>query len=425
MIARRDPVTSRAPVISTALVRRAVLEEGFSLCGIARARVLSERSDCLQRYFDAGFEGEMRWLRRGWERRLDPSFIVPGARTVIVCAVNHKNEAWDQCAEPPLMANVVPRRPQGDVGALASTPRIASYIYARDYHVSVGEMLRGVIARVAAGSGSATGFRMRGVCDTAPILEKAWAVEAGLGWIGKNSLLITPQFGSFVSLGLLVTDAECDFYDSNGMFTTDSVAASPTFHYSPSTLHAQLHPLLSTHHSGCGSCTRCIDACPNGAIVAPRVIDARRCNAYLTLECSVGGGEIGEQHTCGGHVSVGRASEASRMHRALSEMPSTPLPQAAGKMQKHKRPPLAACSSPPNQLHTWIAGCDVCQSVCPHNRHTPLYSNPRFAPLMSAPMPATFWRELTRERFDEMLSGTVLARRGFEALATRIRQVLD
>ena len=127
-------------------------------------------------------------------------------------------------------------------------------------------------------------------------LEKAWAVEAGLGWTGGNSLLITPEHGSFVLLGLLVLDAECDEYDV---------------------------PLKKSCPYGC---TRCLDACPAGAIVAPKIIDAGKCVARVTLE---------------------------------------------------KNPP------PDMRTYNWIAGCDACQSVCPYNQNTPLATDPRFATLGS------------------------------------------
>lgn len=310
------------------------------MCGAVPARVLEERREGLERWFEQGFEGEMSWLRRAWERRLDPSFIVPDARTVIVCAVNHKNEAWNQQVEP----------------------RIASYIYAPDYHVSVREMLVSLASRL--------GIRARAVCDTAPVLEKAWAVEAGLGWIGKNTLLITPEYGSFVSLGLLVTSEELGIEREEGVIASHEAtkqsgkaqsgllrACGDRNDAPPSTLHT------------CGSCRRCIDACPTGALVAPHILDARRCIAYQTLE----------------ELEV-RSEELGVKHRQLL---------TGGK---------------------WLAGCDECQRACPHNQLTPLYSNPRFAPVIPAPAPAEFWHNLTRGQFDALLSRTVLARRGYDRL---------
>lgn len=258
---------------------------GFSLCGVARARVLSEREEALREWLDMGHDGGMRYMQRVPERRLDPSALVEGARTVVVCAVNYKNGAWNQTA----------------------SPRIASYAYAPDYHDTIKGMLGEMLVALP------TPIHGRAFCDTAPILEKAWAVEAGLGWIGKNSLLVTPDYGSFVLLGVLVLDAECDVYDT---------------------------PLAEGGGEGrtvgCGSCTRCIDACPNGAIVAPRVIDTRRCISRLTLER-------------GAEKFQGGTDES----------------------QKHTR--------------VWLAGCDECQSCCPRNFATPLFTNEKFTPVVAAP----------------------------------------
>lgn len=293
-------------LLSSEKIRKTALEAGFSLCGIARAEALDDHAAPLQRWLDEGMDGGMEYMSREPWKRLDPAALVEGARTVVVCAVNFKNAAWDQTAEP----------------------RIASYAYARDYHTTIKSMLREMLGHIPGAHG-------RAFCDTAPILEKAWAVRAGLGRAGKNSLLITPQYGSFVLLGLLVLDAECDAYDEP--FERDM----------------------------CGGCTRCIDACPAGAIVAPRIIDARRCIARLTLE---------------------RPS-------ALD-----------GTAQETKR------------RYPWIAGCDACQSCCPHNMRTPLSEDPRWAPVITAPAPGEFWRTLTEEKFNEIFSATPLSRRGYKAI---------
>jgi epoxyqueuosine reductase len=286
-------------LISSEKIRSAALAEGFSLCGIARAEVLSEHGESLRRWLDEGMDGGLEYMRRAPAKRLDPAALVEGARSVVVCAVNYKNAAWNQ----------------------SETPRIASYAYARDYHTTIKTMLHNVMARFPEARG-------RAFCDTAPILEKAWAVRAGLGWVGKNSLLVTPDYGSFVLLGLLVLDGECDAYDT-------------------------------PRADGCGTCTRCIDACPNAAITAPHIIDARRCIARITLEKD-----------------------------SAKDVPT----------------------------HGWSAGCDACQSCCPYNRNTPLSDDPRWAPVIPAPAPGTFWRTLTEEQFDTLLAETPLARRGYASL---------
>ncbi len=290
-------------MLSAEKIHGVALAEGFSLCGIARAEVLSEHEGPLLRWLAGGLDGGLEYMRREPAKRLDPRMLVDGARTIVACAVNYKNAAWNQ----------------------TETPRIASYAYARDYHTTIRKMLHNVMAQFPEARG-------RAFCDTAPILEKAWAARAGLGWIGKNTLIVTPEYGSFVLLGLLVLDDECDAYDN---------------------------PVAD----GCGTCTRCIDACPNQAIAVPRTLDASRCIARSTLERRPG-----------------------------------------NENQKH--------------AHGWIAGCDECQSCCPYNRDTPLSDDPRWAPVVPAPAPGDFWRNLTREQFDTLLSETPLARRGYDELTT-------
>lgn len=257
----------------------------------------------------------MEYMRRNREKRLDPGTLVEGAQTVIVCAVNYKNPAWEQAGR---------------------TMKIASYSYAPDYHTLIKGMLGTMFEGLAA---EYPGVRGRSFCDTAPVLEKAWAVEAGLGWMGKNSLLITPQYGSFVLLGELVIDAECDVYD---------------------------RPYAG---DGCGSCTRCIDICPGGAIRSPRVVDTGRCIARLLNE---------------------------RMAEGMAILPET-------------------------ILHGWLQGCDECQSCCPHNHKTPFYANPAFAPVIDPALTTPeFWSALSESEFHRIFGGTPLARTGFEVIKSRV-----
>lgn len=302
--------------VSSEFIRRTAFDAGFSLCGIARCRPLAERSGALESWLDGGLHSGMEYMERNREKRLDPGLLVEGARTVVVCAVNYKNTAWNQTAE-------------------GRSPKIASYSYAPDYHTLIKQMLARMLERIAA---EYPGVGGRCFSDTAPVLEKSWASEAGLGWTGRNSLLITPQYGSFVLLGELMLNAECDSYDEP--YAKD----------------------------GCGSCTRCMDACPNGAIVSPRVIDTGRCIARLTNERMPEGVEI-----------------------------------------------------PSGMLHGWLSGCDECQSCCPYNQKTPLFSNPSFAPVVNpAATTPQFWRSLTGAGFLRIFGSTPLKRTGYEAIKSRI-----
>lgn len=298
--------------LSSEFIRETAFDAGFSLCGMARSRRLSERADAFDRWLEAGMDSGMEYMRRNRDKRVDPTLLVEGSRTVVVCAVNYKNRAWDQTGR---------------------TPKIASYAYAPDYHTTIKQMLAVMLARI---NERYPGVSGRCFSDTAPLFEKSWAAEAGLGWIGKNSLLVTPRFGSFVLLGELVLDAECDHYDE---------------------------PYVE---DGCGGCRRCMETCPNGAITAARVLDTGRCIARLTNE---------------------RMSEIA----------------------------------PVGLLHGWLAGCDECQSCCPYNRSTPMFTNPDFTPVINpADTTPEFWRSLTEDDFLRIFGKTPLKRTGFRAIKSRL-----
>lgn len=213
-------------------IHRLALDEGFSLCGIARARVLNEHKQRLDRWVEKGYHGGLDYVKDRTAILPDPYALVENAKTIVVCAVHYKNEAWDQTAR----------------GVI---PKIASYSYARDYHKTLRKMLANVFKKLKESYPQLNG---RYFTDAVPMLEKAWAVEAGLGWIGRNSLLITPRYGSFILLGELILDMECDIYD------------------------------MPFEGERCGNCSMCVESCPTGAIMSGRVIDASRCISRLTVE---------------------------------------------------------------------------------------------------------------------------------------------
>lgn len=206
-------------------------EVGFDLCGIARCRSFQQDRAFLEGWIEQGFASSLDYLKRGIERRADANALVEGARSVIVCAISYKN----------LVSEGYP---------CDHNAKVASYACAADYHTSIKQMLFELCRRLKELSPD---FEARCFVDSAPIFEKRYAVEAGLGWIGRQSLLITPEYGSFVLLGEIVTTAECDNYDS---------------------------PLEGV---GCGECRRCVEACPNGA-VKERHIDTSRCISCATIE---------------------------------------------------------------------------------------------------------------------------------------------
>lgn len=207
-------------------------EVGFSLCGVAKCRPLSTSQRRFERWIDNGCGDGLDYLHRNIDKRFDPAQLVEGAKSVIVCAVNYRNAITNGYAPD-------------------ARGKVASYACTTDYHHSIKAMLQQLLARLREQSPSLTG---RAFVDSAPIAEKLWAVEAGLGWIGRQSLLVTREYGTTVLLGVLVVCDEVDSYDT------------------------------PCEGNGCGECRRCIEACPNRAIGEERTIDSRRCISRLTIE---------------------------------------------------------------------------------------------------------------------------------------------
>ena len=216
---------SLAAATLTESVKALALELGFDLVAIGPADP-PEHGAALRRWVEAGHAATMGYLARRLEERLDPRRVLPGARSVLCVALNYYQ------GEP----------------ADASWRPVARYAWGRDYHDVIAPRLK----RLAAHLAEAGGARSRGYVDTGPVLERDLAARAGLGWVGKNTMLLHPRLGSWFFLGVLLTTAE---------LASDA-------------------PLADR----CGSCRACLDACPTGAFVAPYVLDARRCISYLTIE---------------------------------------------------------------------------------------------------------------------------------------------
>jgi epoxyqueuosine reductase len=207
-------------------------EVGFDLCGIAPCNRLEQQESFFRHWLADGRHASLEYLERNIEKRFDVRQLVEGATTLVVCAINYKN-SWS-CGYPD-----------------STLPKIASYALNRDYHLTLKERLSQLFQRLKADAPTLSG---RAFVDSAPLSEKQWAVQAGLGWIGRQSLLVTPQYGTFVVLGELVVNLPCDRYD------------------------------VPLQGYGCGACRRCIDTCPNHAIGEDRAIDARRCISCRTIE---------------------------------------------------------------------------------------------------------------------------------------------
>ncbi len=302
---------------------------GFDACGIARAERLDDEARRLERWLldgrHGGDTGAMRWMANHFDKRIDPRELVPGARSVV--SVLH---TYYPAAEPPADAEALER----GVG------KISRYAWGDDYHEVLKEKLAALFDWLDARTGGAGG---RAFVDSAPVMDKAWAQRAGLGWQGKNTNLLTRELGSFVFLGELIVDVPLT---PDAPFTADY----------------------------CGSCTRCLDACPTGALDAPYRIDAERCISYLTIE-----------------------------HRG-AEMPA----------------------GMDSEIGNWIFGCDICQEVCPWNKFKRPAAEPRFLPREGVTdTELREWAELDLEAFRERFRHSPVKRAKYEGFQRNVRAALE
>ena len=210
------------------IIKLEALSIGFLSCGISKAEFLSEEAPKLESWLKSGFNGEMSYMERNFDKRLDPRLLVPGCKSVISLLFNYYTEKKDK---------------------KDYEPKISSYAYGKDYHFVIKEKLKKLLSRIKNLVGDVNG---RVFVDSAPVMERAWAKKSGLGWIGKNTNLINKKAGSFFFIAELIVDLELE-YD---------------------------HP--TTDH--CGSCTACIDSCPTNALATPYKMDATKCISYATIE---------------------------------------------------------------------------------------------------------------------------------------------
>jgi len=212
----------------TAFIKSTATELGFSFCGISKAEFLEDEAARLEDWLKRGYQGKMSYLENHFDKRLDPTLLVPGAKSVISLIYNYY--------------------PQQDL-AKAGEYKVAKYAYGEDYHTVVKGKLKIFIERIQHEVGEVQG---RAFVDSAPVMERAWAKRSGLGWVGKNSLLLNRQMGSFFFLAELIIDLELEYDGAIKDF--------------------------------CGSCTACMDACPTEAIPEPYVVDGSKCISYFTIE---------------------------------------------------------------------------------------------------------------------------------------------
>jgi epoxyqueuosine reductase len=295
----------------TQLIKAEAKRLGFDYIGISKAEFLEEEAPRLENWLNQNMHGQMSYMENHFDKRLDPRILVPGAKSVIS-----------------MLLNYYPSQEQQDHTA----PRISKYAYGTDYHIVIKEKLNALLEFIRENIGDVEG---RAFVDSAPVMDKAWAKKSGLGWIGKNSNLINKEGGSFFFIAELIVD-------------------------------------LDLEHDGaikdyCGTCTKCIDACPTEAIVAPNVVDGSKCISYFTIELK-------------------------------ENIPD----DVKGKM------------------NNWIFGCDVCQDVCPWNRFSKPHSEPHFEPCQILQFTKKDWEEITEETFKRVFKDSAVKRTKFSGLKRNI-----
>lgn len=304
-------------MLSALMVKEALLSHakrlGFDDCRVSAAVFLEEEAPSLEAWLRADRHGSMRYMENHFDKRLDPRLLVPGAKSVISLRLN-----YFPVEEP---------SPTG-------SPKISRYAYGEDYHTVVKDKLFALLESWKSDVGSIEG---RCFVDSAPVLERAWAKRSGVGWVGKNAMVLTKGVGSYYFLAELIVDIEV-------------LPDSPVFDH-------------------CGTCTRCLDACPTQAIVAPSVIDSNKCISHATIEL---------------HDAVPASMRAD--------------------------------------LHGWAFGCDICQEVCPWNRHSTPHKETRFSPTEGwTSWAPEVWKELSEETFGRVFGKSALQRAGYKKFLSTLR----
>jgi len=295
-------------------IQQEALRLGFMSVGFAKADFLEEDAIRLESFLKNNYHGKMSYLENHFDLRVDPRKLVPNAKSVITLLLNYyPNESQD-----------------------INSPKIAKYAWGMDYHDVIKEKLKALFAYINQHIGQIDG---RGFVDSAPVLERTWANKSGLGWIGKNGNLINKQVGSFFFIATLICDLELE--------------PDPTF---------------KTDH--CGTCTRCIDACPTDAIIDNKKIDASKCISYLTIE-----------------------------------LKDQLIPDAfEGKMDN------------------WLFGCDICQDVCPWNRFSKPHTEQAFtAHKEILNLSSQEWEALEESTFNTLFKHSPLKRSKWKGLQRNIQ----
>ncbi|MBC7652507.1 MAG: tRNA epoxyqueuosine(34) reductase QueG [Deinococcales bacterium] len=298
----------------TQFIKQTATQLGFNYCGIAKAQFLTEDAYRLENWLQQGLNGTMQYMENHFDLRVDPTRLVPGAKSVIT-----------------LLKNYYPQAQQNSDAA-----KVSKYAFGKDYHEVIKEQLKEFLYRINQSIGSING---RGFIDSAPVLERTWAVKSGLGWVGKNGNLINKNQGSFFFIATLIVDIDLQ-YDI---------------------------PYLKDF---CGTCTRCIDACPTEAILPDKVVDGSKCISYFTIE--------------------------------LKELliPNT--------MQ--------------GKFDDWLFGCDTCQDVCPWNRFSKPHQEQQFTPLNEVlNFTIKDWEMLTEESFNTIFKKSPIKRTKYKGIQRNLQ----
>lgn len=291
---------------------------GFNGCGISAADALVDEADALKVWLDRGYNASMSWMHCYRDKRTDPRKLVDNAASVISVIHSYYNE--------------------GEYNPDDEHGKISRYAWNKDYHKVLRKKLAALLKWLNEFTGPVTG---RAFVDSAPVMDKVWAQRGGLGWIGKHSNVINRTLGSYFFIGELIVDV-------------------PLSYDTPETDH-------------CGSCTRCIDACPTDAITQPYVVDANKCISYLTIEHQ------------GDDVDADLKSSSGN----------------------------------------WIFGCDICQEVCPWNKFSVETTEPRFMPVDERPnTKLERWIELSEEDFHAYFAGSPVRRAGYDGFQRNVRTAL-
>lgn len=302
-----------SPANHTRILKHLAQQFGFDQCGIAKAQPLDEDARRLEVWLTQGMHGKMAYMENHFDLRIDPTKLVPGAKSVITLLKNYYPE----------------KELEGDF-------KISKYAYGTDYHTVIKASLNGLLAEAQQKIGAITG---RGFVDSAPVLERSWAQRSGLGWIGRNGNLITKSSGSFFFIATLITDLELVYDDP---FAKDF----------------------------CGSCRRCVDACPTEAISENKVVNGSRCISYFTIELK---DEIIPDEMKG-------------------------------------------------KFGDWMFGCDTCQDVCPWNRFSRPHAESAFSPLPQLLNLSTKeWEALSEEAFKKIFKHSPLSRSKHKGIQRNLR----